>query len=56
MILGLDEHYLKLLLVLGWDVIIDTLLETDFVSKNGNAEDGGAAAHLVSSLIFRGRQ
>lgn len=33
--------------VLSWDVVIETLLETDFLVKNGNAEDGAAAAHLV---------
>lgn len=30
-------------------MVIDTLLETDFIAKNGNTGDGGASAHLVRS-------
>lgn len=35
-------------LVLAWETIIEALLETDFLERNGNLEDGAAAAHLVS--------
>ncbi|KIP09568.1 hypothetical protein PHLGIDRAFT_67270 [Phlebiopsis gigantea 11061_1 CR5-6] len=36
--------------LLGWGAVIDTLLETDFIAKNGNAGDGGAASHLVALI------
>ncbi|KAI0928528.1 hypothetical protein AcW1_005746 [Taiwanofungus camphoratus] len=32
--------------VLSWDHIIETLLENDFMQRNGDDEDGPAAAHL----------
>lgn len=34
------------IVVLTWDVIIETLLENDFLQKSG--EDGVVSAHLVS--------
>ncbi|KAI0093920.1 hypothetical protein BDY19DRAFT_989447 [Irpex rosettiformis] len=32
--------------VLTWETIMETLRENDFLLKNGNGEDGAAAAHL----------
>ncbi|KAI0797914.1 hypothetical protein C8Q75DRAFT_845203 [Abortiporus biennis] len=32
--------------VLWWDAIIETLLENDFMQRNGEDDDGAAAAHL----------
>ncbi|EGO21469.1 hypothetical protein SERLADRAFT_372111 [Serpula lacrymans var. lacrymans S7.9] len=32
--------------VISWDVIIETLLEDEYLQKNGDDEDGPAAAHL----------
>ncbi|EPQ58100.1 hypothetical protein GLOTRDRAFT_72136 [Gloeophyllum trabeum ATCC 11539] len=32
--------------VLSWDVIVEMILEDDYLQKNGNNEDGPASAHL----------
>ncbi|KAF8844936.1 hypothetical protein BDN67DRAFT_942465 [Paxillus ammoniavirescens] len=37
---------------LSWDVIIEALLEDNYLQHNGNNEDGPAAAHLVSLLLL----
>ena len=34
-------------IVLMWETVIETLLDNEFVQKNGNDEDAAAAAHLV---------
>jgi hypothetical protein len=38
--------------VLSWDSIIEILLQDDYEQKNGENEDGPAAAHLVRLLIM----
>ncbi|EGN95947.1 hypothetical protein SERLA73DRAFT_93794 [Serpula lacrymans var. lacrymans S7.3] len=38
--------------VISWDVIIETLLEDEYLQKNGDDEDGPAAAHLVSIVLL----
>lgn len=34
--------------VLSWDILFEALLETEFIQKNGDDEDGPMSAHLVS--------
>ena len=34
--------------MLSWDVILEALLEGEFVQKSGDDEDGPMSAHLVS--------
>lgn len=34
--------------VLSWSVILEALLESEFLRKNGDDEDGPISAHLVS--------
>lgn len=43
------SHIMLRILVLSWDVVIETLLETDYIQNNGDDEAAAAAAHLVSN-------
>jgi hypothetical protein len=38
-------------IVLTWETIIDTLLESDFLARNGGYDDGAVAAHLVRTCL-----
>lgn len=43
------EGFTDYLVVLSWDVILETLLEDDYVQKHGGNDEGAVAAHLVRS-------
>ena len=38
--------------MLSWDVLLESLLESEFALKNGDDEEGPMSAHLVSKLLF----
>lgn len=36
--------------VLSWNVILEALLESEFIQRNGDTDDGPMSAHLVREI------